>query len=610
MDLRIKDCNQQTEYWARAYKMGEPRRPRNVIATLNKLQKCPQIPKILATITGREPIPMNLIVTDCGELAKWGDISGKMTSADIQHYAYQLFIALDACHSQNIIHGTVNTSSLLIDETKKLLKLTEWDDTEEYEDGKVHWTIPNSLYFQSPELLFGVKQYDYGVDLWAAGCVIASTIFKVPYIFDGRTRNQQVSRIARVLGNEQLLEYAEEFQISISKRLRKRIRSFRERGFHTFKTENCEQVATEDAIDLVQKLLVYNHTKRIKAKEALKLPYFSEIQKENYLSTENTNKKCSTEQSIVELIEDASQPDKDSYPKFSNHGRIGSGATGSVYHVKGPENSHNFAVKTFESAERHNLWAELRFLKYLDGCPNTNRCLGYIMGETMRLQCLIFEFIPTHQWGDIFYDLAEEDIAIYVRQMLLALQGCHSRGIMHRDVKPSNMLFDHHRRKVYLTDWGHAAFYKEGAIYNTSVGTPRYCSPEVLLNYPKHTYAIDIWPIGCILASAIFRVRYIIDGITRESDLLLTVKLLGINSLRNFCKKYGIGSSGLSDCEELLDRQRTDWKKLITEANASVATDEAIDLLDKLLVFDPELRLTASEALKHPFLNKFQHSDA
>nr|CDS30639.1 CMGC:CK2 protein kinase [Hymenolepis microstoma] len=503
-EFSILDCNHQTVYWAKAFEEGESKRARNVIATLNKLEDCPNTSKILAVITGNEKIPIYIIVADCAESVKWSAVSGQMTSADIQHYAYQLFIALDACHSRNIVHGSVNTSSVIIDGTKRLLKLTEWEDAEEHRDGKTHGTSPNSLYFQSPELLLNFRQYDCAVDLWAAGCVIAGAIFKVPYVFDGGSRNEQIRKIALVL--------------------------------------------------------------------------------------------------------DASRPDKDSYLKLVTHGKIGSGVSAKVYRVKSPEDSHDYAIKFFEDNASHNLWQELHVLKHLDGCPNINRCLGYVLGEKANIHCLVFEFVPIQHWGQIFYKLAQEDIAIYVYQMLLALQGCHSRGIMHRDIKPSNMLFDHYRRKVYLTDWGQAAFYKEGATYDTHVGTRKYCSPELLLRYPKHTYAIDIWPIGCILASAIFRMRYIVDGESREDQMLIIVKLLGSDSLLNYCKKYGISSSCLNNWEQFLGHHRTEWGKFITENNIPVATDEAIDLLDKLIVFDPEMRLTASEALKHPFLNKFQHS--
>lgn len=102
-------------------------------------------------------MPLNGIVTDFAAFVKWSDYSKKMTSADIQHYTYQLFIALDACHSQNIIHGSVNSSNLLINNNTKVLKLTEWENAEEHEDGNFYRTNFNSLYFQSPELILNFK---------------------------------------------------------------------------------------------------------------------------------------------------------------------------------------------------------------------------------------------------------------------------------------------------------------------------------------------------------------------------------------------------------------------------------------------------------------------
>ncbi|VUZ48433.1 unnamed protein product [Hymenolepis diminuta] len=609
-EFYLRDYSRRDVYLIKVFKQGESERARKEMAILNKLQNCPNSSKILATITGNEKIPLNGIVTDFVAFVKWGDYSKTMTSADIQHYTYQLFIALDACHSQNIIHGSVNPSNLRIDNNNKVLKLTEWENAEEHEDGNFYRTNFNSLYFQSPELILNFKKYDYSIDLWAAGCIIAGSIFKMPYVFDGEAKNEQMQKIARVLGKWKLLSYAEEYKIIVSKRLRSKIRRCRAKGFEIFKTKNCEQTATEEAIDLVKKLLIYDHTKRLKAKDALQHHYFSEFHKKTYLNSKNKDQEHNIQNNSPQVNENSLYSNKDAYLKFVIHGEIGSGVSGKVYRVKDPENYYDYAVKSFERAALSNLWEEVKILKHLEGCPNINRYLGYIVSETMSIQCLVFEFVSTQLWGQIFDKLSVEDIGIYFYQMLLALQGCHSRGIMHRDIKPSNMLIDHFRRKVYLTDWGHATFYREGVSYDTHVGTRKYCSPELLLRYQKHDYAVDMWSIGCILASAVFRVRYIFDGEDREDQMLRIVKMLGSNNLLHYCKKYAISAPCLSNWGQFLGYHRIDWRKLITGENKAVATDEAIDLLDKLIVFDHKKRLTSSEALKHPFLNKFRHSFA
>lgn len=104
---------------------------------------------------------------------------------------------------------------------------------------------------------------------------------------------------------------------------------------------------------------------------------------------------------------------------------------------------------------------------------------------------------------------------------LQALDFVHSRGIMHRDVKPNNIMYDRSNRKVRsviqcrplssktintqlrLIDWGLADFYHPGTEYPPRVGSRPYKSPELLVEYRQYDYSLDLWCVGCILASMV-----------------------------------------------------------------------------------------------------------
>lgn len=91
------------------------------------------------------------------EGAKWEVINNSLTSEDIKTYAFQMLSALNACHSQQVIHSCVNPRNLLIDKKKRLLKLTGWENAVIHEHNSSYQTDRNSHYFRSPELLLNFQ---------------------------------------------------------------------------------------------------------------------------------------------------------------------------------------------------------------------------------------------------------------------------------------------------------------------------------------------------------------------------------------------------------------------------------------------------------------------
>ena len=108
-----------------------------------------------------------------------------------------------------------------------------------------------------------------------------------------------------------------------------------------------------------------------------------------------------------------------------------------------------------------------------------------------------------HSFREQALNLSPQKIKFYLYQILQALDYCHSKGIVHRDVKPMNMIVDPETHTLKLIDWGLSEFYLPDQEYNVRVSSRPYKGPELLIGYKKYGYSLDIWSTGCVFASMV-----------------------------------------------------------------------------------------------------------
>ncbi|KAJ7924890.1 kinase-like domain-containing protein [Mycena leptocephala] len=270
---------------------------------------------------------------------------------------------------------------------------------------------------------------------------------------------------------------------------------------------------------------------------------------------------------------DWSQPDR-----YEIVRRMGGGKYSEVFEGIDMVNSDRCVIKVLKPVAAKKIKREIKVLRNLTGGPNV-------------IALVDVEYVENVDWKRLFPVFTESDIKHYTFQLLLALSHVHAHGIMHRDVKPANVMIDYQRRTLRLIDWGLAEFYHVDVDYHIR----------------RYDYSLDMWSVGCMFASMIFRKEHFFRGSDNDDQLLKIMKTLGTERFDLYLKTYSIHYS--TDVDNLLvNYPRQPWTRFVTAENRHLVSTDAIDYLDKLLRYDHRERLTAKEAEAHPYFTSTSRS--
>lgn len=218
---------------------------------------------------------------------------------------------------------------------------------------------------------------------------------------------------------------------------------------------------------------------------------------------------------------------------------------------------------------------------------------------------LIFESAENGDFKNIKF--TKSKLKKYTWELLKGIDYIHSMGIMHRDIKPYNICYSPETDTVKIIDFGLAEFYHPLVEYNVRVASRVYKSPELLVNYKKYDYSLDLWSLGCILAAIVFQKDPFFHGKDNNDQLLKIIKVLGTDDLLTYMKKYDIRLTGelkrmVSNFEYCVKRP---WRKIAMEkCNKELYDLEFVEFIDQLLCYDHQLRLTCREAMMVAWLDE------
>ncbi|KAJ1701631.1 hypothetical protein LUZ63_001410 [Rhynchospora breviuscula] len=289
--------------------------------------------------------------------------------------------------------------------------------------------------------------------------------------------------------------------------------------------------------------------------------------------------------------------------------KVGRGKYSEVFEGYHRTNNERCVIKILKPVKKKKIKREIKILQNLCGGPNIVKLLDIVRDEESKTPSLIFEHVNNMDFKMLYPTLSDLDIRYYIYELLKALEYCHSQGIMHRDVKPHNVMIDHQQRKLRLIDWGLAEFYHPGKEYNVRVASRYFKGPELLVDLQDYDYSLDMWSLGCMFAGMIFRKEPFFHGQDNYDQLVKIAKVLGTDELFSYLHKYRIELD--PQLEALVGRHtRKPWGIFINSDNQHVAVPEAIDFLDKLLRYDHQERPTAKEAMAHRYFSPLRNAES
>lgn len=282
---------------------------------------------------------------------------------------------------------------------------------------------------------------------------------------------------------------------------------------------------------------------------------------------------------------------------------IGTGTYSEVF--AGTQDSELCAIKVLKPVNNDRIRREIKILTILSDSPNTLHLMDVLVDPKNGIISIVTKFVPNTPWRSLMGSLSLNDIRVYAYKVLHALAYTHSKGIMHRDVKPSNILCMKPSDEVVLADWGLAEFYHPLRKYSAHVGTKAYKAPELLLEYGFYNYSVDIWSLGVTILEFLTKRIHVFQSSDPDMMIYSIASVVGGQKIIDSAKKYKMEMGPVTE-NDLKDLPGIGIRSCFPRSRRQMMDEDAIDLIEKMLIVDHRERITANDALAHKFFDSIR----
>jgi renal tumor antigen len=289
--------------------------------------------------------------------------------------------------------------------------------------------------------------------------------------------------------------------------------------------------------------------------------------------------------------------------------KLGEGAYADVYMVKSVKDQMVYAEKRlkkrYRSFDEVNQLIEVISLRSLSKHPNIIHLHSVMYDSQSGHVALIFEVAEMNLLEFISQQttpLDEQTALLLTYQLLRGIAYVHSHGLFHRDIKPENCLINTDSIELKLADFGSAGSVANRTKFTEYVATRWYRAPECILTSGSYGPSVDIWAIGCVLFEMLTS-RPLFPGKHQLDQLNQIHSVLGTPS-RDLLAHFQMGQESSKVGFAFPRREKQSFRNLIP-----TATDLVINLMEKMIVYDPIDRISAQDALEHPVFREFRRAE-